>query len=100
MALVALGINHLTAPLALRERVAFAPERTRDALDELRRQPGVDEALILSTCNRTELYCSIADGADPGPIQWLHAHHGLSSGKLDEFLYRYDDDAAVRHMFR
>jgi glutamyl-tRNA reductase len=55
MALIALGLNHLTAPLAYREQVAFAPEDTPAALAELTAQPGVREAAILSTCNRTEL---------------------------------------------
>src|SRR5262249_46223543 len=63
-------------------------------------QDGVQEAMILSTCNRTELYCTVAPGAEPVPADWLHRHHRLTGGKLDEFLYRHDDDAAVRHMFR
>ena len=58
MALIAIGLNHLTAPLAFRERVAFAPENTASALAELTAEPGVREAAILSTCNRTEVYCS------------------------------------------
>src|SRR5688572_30560927 len=100
MALLALGLNHVTAPLDLREKVAFGPEQARPALEELAAQAGVEEALILSTCNRTELYCSVADGAQIVPAQWLHRHHQLTLGRLDEFLYRHDDEAAVRHMFR
>ena len=53
MTLLALGLNHQTAPLALREQVALAPERTGDALRELRALPGVQEAAVISTCNRT-----------------------------------------------
>jgi glutamyl-tRNA reductase len=60
----------------------------------------VDEALILSTCNRTELYVGVAEGAEQAPQAWLNRHHRLTPGKLDEFLYRHDEDAAVRHMFR
>jgi glutamyl-tRNA reductase len=100
MALIALGLNHQTAPLDLRERVAFAPQATAAALSELTRQPGVNEALILSTCNRTELYCSVEPGAEGSPQRWLLAHHGLSGRKLEEFLYRHEDRAAVRHLFR
>ncbi|MEO7148932.1 MAG: glutamyl-tRNA reductase [Rhodanobacteraceae bacterium] len=100
MPLIALGLNHLTAPVALREQVSFDPENTAPALGELAAQPGIDEALILSTCNRTELYCSVGEGAEDAPLDWLHRHHRLSPGRLDEFLYRHDEDAAVRHMFR
>jgi glutamyl-tRNA reductase len=100
MALLALGLNHITAPLDLREKVAFGPEHARPALEELAAQAGVEEALILSTCNRTELYCSVADGAQIVPADWLHRHHQLTLGRLDEFLYRHDDEDAVRHMFR
>ncbi|MEN6540540.1 MAG: glutamyl-tRNA reductase, partial [Mizugakiibacter sp.] len=68
MPLIALGLNHLTAPVALREQVAFAPEETSAALTDLAGQPGVEEALILSTCNRTELYCSVAPGTEATPL--------------------------------
>ncbi|NII11585.1 glutamyl-tRNA reductase [Oleiagrimonas sp. C23AA] len=100
MPLIALGLNHLTAPVALREQVAFDADANADALRELAQHPGVDEAMILSTCNRTELYCSVDEGAELAPHQWLHRHHRLTTGKLDEFLYRYDENDAVRHIFR
>jgi glutamyl-tRNA reductase len=100
MKLIALGLNHLTAPVNLREQVAFDEDATGTALRELAQTPGVDEALILSTCNRTELYVSVTAGAENAPQDWLNRHHHLTPGKLDEFLYRHDDEAAVRHMFR
>ena len=100
MTLVALGLNHLTAPLDLREKVAFAPESTAQALSDLARQPGVNEALILSTCNRTELYVEVASGAETVPQRWLLDHHQLTERRIDEFLYRHEDNAAVRHLFR
>ena len=100
MALIALGLNHQTAPLDLREKVAFAPDETASALSDLARQPGVNEALILSTCNRTELYVDVETGAEVVPQQWLLHHHQLTGRRLDEFLYRYADAAAVRHLFR
>ncbi|MBS0582530.1 MAG: glutamyl-tRNA reductase [Proteobacteria bacterium] len=100
MALIALGLNHLTAPLDLREKVAFAPEATAEALGDLAHQPGVNEALILSTCNRTELYVEVEAGAEDAARRWLLDHHGLTQRRLDEFLYRHEDNAAVRHLFR
>ncbi|WP_426662602.1 glutamyl-tRNA reductase [Rhodanobacter aciditrophus] len=100
MPLVALGLNHLTAPVALREQVAFDPEATAAALRELQREPGVEEAMILSTCNRTELYVGVAAGAEQLPLAWLNRHHRLTPGKLDEFLYRHDEQDAARHLFR
>jgi glutamyl-tRNA reductase len=100
MPLIALGLNHLTAPVSLREQVAFDADAAGEALRELRAEPGVEEALILSTCNRTELYVGVAEGAEQAPQAWLNRHHRLTPGRLDEFLYRHDEDAAVRHMFR
>ncbi|MGH8112619.1 MAG: glutamyl-tRNA reductase [Rhodanobacteraceae bacterium] len=100
MSLIALGLNHLTAPIALRERVAIDADATPPALADLAAQPGVDEALILSTCNRTELYCSVREGAEDTPEAWLHAHNRMTPGRLDEFLYRHTNGAAVRHVFR
>lgn len=100
MPLIALGLNHLTAPVALRERVAIDADATPPALAALASQPGVDEAMILSTCNRTELYCSVQAGAEDAPQRWLHAHNQMTPGRLDEFLYRHADGEAVRHVFR
>ncbi len=100
MALIALGLNHLTAPVALRERVAFPTDATGPALAELAAQPGVREAAILSTCNRTELYCNVDSGAEAVPAEWLRRHRDLTQGRLDEFLYRHEDADAVRHLFR
>ncbi|MDE1893641.1 MAG: glutamyl-tRNA reductase [Pseudomonadota bacterium] len=100
MPLIALGLNHLTAPVSLREQVAFDEDAAAGALLDLSRQDGVEEAMILSTCNRTELYVGVAAGAEDIPQAWLGHHHRLTPGKLDEFLYRHDEQDAVRHMFR
>ena len=100
MPLIALGLNHLTAPVSLREQVAFDDAAAGAALLELTRDPGVEEAMILSTCNRTELYVGVTSGAEHIPQDWLSRHHHLTPGKLDEFLYRHDEHHAVRHMFR
>ena len=67
MTLIALGLNHQSAPLPVREKVAFAPEAMPQALSDLARQTGVNEALILSTCNRTEVYVDVAAGAETVP---------------------------------
>jgi glutamyl-tRNA reductase len=100
MPIVALGLNHQTAPLALREQVAFAPEATAGALSELTRVEGVHEAAILSTCNRTELYCNVDEGQEKAPAEWLHRHFGLASQRLEGFLYWHNEAEAARHMFR
>ncbi|HEX5122741.1 MAG TPA: glutamyl-tRNA reductase [Rhodanobacteraceae bacterium] len=100
MALVAVGLNHLTAPLEFRERVAFAPGDTVSALAALTAEPGVKEAAILSTCNRTELYCTVDGGSEATPAAWLKRHHQLTGERLGEFLYLHTDADAVRHLFR
>lgn len=100
MPLIALGLNHLTAPVSLREQVAFDTSVAPEALGDLTRQPGVEEAMILSTCNRTELYVSVTEGFEGVPGQWLSHQHRLTPQRLDEFLYRHDEQDAVRHMFR
>jgi glutamyl-tRNA reductase len=101
MPLLALGLNHNTAPIALREQVAFAPEEIVRALRGLAAVPAVDEAAIISTCNRTEIYCWL-EQEDPTPaLQWFLEHHGLQPlpGPSD-FLYRYIDAHTVRHLLR
>jgi glutamyl-tRNA reductase len=100
MTLLALGLNHQTAPVALRERVAFDRETVPTALAALRGVDGVDEVAILSTCNRIELYANVREGRETAVVEWLHSHHGLTPPTLEEFLYRHDGPAAVRHLFR
>ncbi len=100
MTLIALGLNHQTAPLELRERVVFPTHDLGPALRALRAQPGVREAAILSTCNRTELYCRVEPNSETVPGDWLKQHHPSVGGRLDEFLYRHDEALAVRHVFR
>lgn len=100
MALLTYGINHKTAPVSIRERVAFAPERVNDALRELVGRPAVNEAAILSTCNRTELYCQL-DAADSRPIaDWFSRYHDLRSDEVAPYSYALPDQNAVRHMLR
>lgn len=100
MPLIALGINHRTAPVDLRERVAFGPERLPEALAQLRALPEVQEAAILSTCNRTELYTYL-EMQDPEPVvQWLARFHHLDVGSLRPYLYVLTGPEGVRHMLR
>ncbi len=100
MTLIALGLNHQTAPLELRERVAFPDADLGSAVTALRAAGGIREAAILSTCNRTELYCHVDPGAEMAPGIWLREHHAALAGRFEEFLYRHTDAAAVRHVFR
>jgi len=94
----ALGINHHTAPLDIREQVAFDPARLVQALHDLLRGRPVREAAILSTCNRTELYCATEEPA--AAIDWLAEYHALSARRIDPYLYQHPQRNAVRHMFR
>jgi glutamyl-tRNA reductase len=100
MPLLVLGINHKTAPVRVRERVAFAPDQLRQAVHDLYARGGVREAAILSTCNRTELYCSL-DTVDFSPlIAWFEGYHALQSKDLQPYLYQYAERLAVRHVLR
>ena len=97
MSIHALGLNHHTAPLAMRERVVFHVERLRDALAEVK-QGLATEAAILSTCNRTELY--LENGEPAAVAQWLARYHNLRPDELMPYLYTLPSDRAVRHAFR
>jgi glutamyl-tRNA reductase len=98
MSLVVVGINHRTAPVEVRERVVFEPGRIPDALQQLRALPDVRESVIVSTCNRTELYC-VSDGAGASELgDWLQRYHGVATS-LHHSLYHHDADAAVAHAF-
>jgi glutamyl-tRNA reductase len=98
MSLFVLGINHQTAPVSLRERVAFSGDSIPAALDALRSLPSVSEVALLSTCNRTELY-AVADDDGRGLADWL-ATHPDDAGDLHAYLYKHTDADAVRHLFR
>lgn len=100
MPLVVFGLNHRSAPVDIRERVVFPPAELEGALRQLLEVRGVREAAILSTCNRTELYCGLDGGTDEPVIEWLRAYHSLGAGQVDPFLYRHPGQAAVRHMIR
>jgi glutamyl-tRNA reductase len=98
MQLFTLGLNHNTAPLAIRERVVFQAERLKSALSELTLREPVREAAILSTCNRTELYCAL--GEPQAALDWLAGYHRVAPQELKPYLYTHPHADAVRHAFR
>lgn len=100
MALLAFGINHKTAPVDIRERVAFSPERLQNACQELVSIPDVSEVAILSTCNRTELYCCVNDPEAQSVEQWFSEYHHLEVADIAPYIYKYPNRDAVRHLLR
>src|SRR5258708_35343637 len=94
MHLLAFGINHHTAPVDVREKAAFAPERLAEALHEVTAH-GAAEATILSTCNRTEIYCGLPATRDEPLIKWFCHYHRRSPESMQPYLYRHPDKAAV-----
>jgi glutamyl-tRNA reductase len=98
MSLYTLGLNHQTAPLDVRERIAFQPEAIGSALRDLLGRPKVKEAAILSTCNRTELY---VHGSEPEPVmQWLEDFHRVPKNTLSPYIYTLPRDKTITHAFR
>jgi len=98
MSLYALGLNHATAPLNVREMVAFQADALGSALRDLIGSPKVKEAAILSTCNRTEVYFN---AAEPAPVMdWLESFHRIPKASLAPYLYTLPQDKAVSHAFR
>jgi len=113
MALMVLGINHNTAAVAVREKVAFAPEAMHEALHKACAEAGMAEVAILSTCNRTEIYCvpalPLASGPHPPEpripdqhklLHWLSSYHQLSEAELLPAVYVHHESDAVRHIMR
>ena len=95
MYLTVIGINHRTAPVEIRGQVVFPPEQQAHALAELVALEGVEEAAILSTCNRTELYCAGSDNSGDILPGWLCRFHGLQPETLQPHLYTHLDEDAV-----
>ena len=98
MQLFALGINHHTAPLAVREQLAFDPTRLSAALRDLLSGHQVREAAILSTCNRTEIFCASEQAQTAA--DWLADYHAVPRERIQPYLYQHPQRDAVRHMFR
>lgn len=98
MSLFALGISHKTASIEVRERASFAAAAIPPALAQLLALPGVDEAVILSTCNRTEIYCAMEAKTSADVERWFVNTRG--DGTLSKRLYRYHDSDAISHLLR
>src|SRR5690554_3899643 len=109
MSLLLLGVNHTTASIAVREKVAFAPESVHDALQEACARCELSELVIVSTCNRTELYGAVPrevrtpeqrEALQECLLSWLADYHGVERESLRQSLYMYWDDDMVRHLMR
>ncbi|MBN1379832.1 MAG: glutamyl-tRNA reductase [Gammaproteobacteria bacterium] len=100
MPLLALGLNHRTAPVAIRETTVFAPDKLDIALQELMAVPDVQEAAIISTCNRTEIYCRLSSEQPDRTLAWFLDHHGMHDIDHDSCIYRFIDKKTVQHLFR
>ncbi len=102
MDIIVLGLNHKTAPVHIRERVAFPEKSIHEPLRALRATPGVRETMILSTCNRVEI-TAVVEGREPGAAAvraFVAAHHEVPEGDLAPHLYLHAGPEAVRHLFR
>lgn len=100
MAIFALGINHKTAPINIREQVAFTPEKLPLALTGILAQSPASEAAIVSTCNRTELYCELHANDRDALIRWFEEFHNIERNSLDPYIYSFTDQDAVKHILR
>jgi len=99
MRLQILGLNHNTAPVEIREQVVFAGEDISRALVRLQEISGIEEAVLLSTCNRTEFYVVTTDSGRDEIRAWLHDDRDLDPS-FGDTLFTLDDDDAIRHIFR
>lgn len=100
MNLYALGVNHETAPVNIRETVSFTAERIFNALQDLKDRQLVAESIILSTCNRTEIYFTVKNQQAEPVVAWLHQFFELAQSSLQPYIYLYQDIEAVKHIMR
>ena len=102
MSLLTIGVNHTSAPLEVRERVAIPDSALPTALSTLIETPTIEEAAIISTCNRTELYCSVEsfETGKLATVQWLSDFHQLDIDQNQAYLYNHSDQETAKHMFR
>lgn len=100
MSLLAFGINHTTAPVDVREQLSIGAESLGDALGDFRQLEQIQEAAILSTCNRTEIYCSHNSDDTEQTIEWFSQYHGIEHNTLKPLVYSYPDENAVKHILR
>src|SRR5258708_12403328 len=102
MKLLITGINHRTAPVEVRERLAFDAGALPDALDRLKQRPGLLEGMILSTCNRVEVAATADDqsGAEESVERFIAESRSVTREGVSPYLYRHDGPGAIRHIFR
>lgn len=102
MSLTVVGVSHRTAPVDVRERLAFSPSEIEPALESLRIRTGVEETVVVSTCNRTEIYLyPVRSGKAISEVHhFLQAKGGPLPGPITDFLYRHTGEEAARHLFR
>ncbi|PAJ74401.1 glutamyl-tRNA reductase [Pseudoalteromonas sp. NBT06-2] len=100
MSLVVLGINHKTASVDLREKVAFSVEQLETALKQMLNSSVFLETVIVSTCNRTEIYCSLEDDNSQTLLAWLASFHHLTETELSQHTYYYTNNHATSHLMR
>ena len=100
MTLLAVGINYNTAPVAIRERLAFPADILDNTLKNLRTVRDISEAAILSTCNRTEFYCHTESEDQTPLINWIAETKIIKANEFTPYLYSYKDSQSIRHMFR
>ncbi len=102
MKLLITGLNHRTAPVEVRERLAFEEKALPGALDQLKQQPGLLEGMILSTCNRVEVAVTADEETDAGSAVegFLAESRSVARDWVSPHLYRYDGPEAIRHLFR
>jgi glutamyl-tRNA reductase len=100
MTLLAVGINYHTAPVAIRERLSFPADTLYASLKELRQVREISEAAILSTCNRTEFYCTTTTANEQFLIDWVAETKNIDVASFKPYLYTHADNQLIRHMFR
>jgi glutamyl-tRNA reductase len=102
MKLLLTGLNHRTAPVEVREKIAFAEHSLPEALASLRKSPGLIEGMILSTCNRVEIAATVDDDADAGQAveTFIAESRSVERAWVVPYLYRFDGSDAIRHLFR
>jgi glutamyl-tRNA reductase len=100
MPLFTIGISHHTAPIEIREKVAIARSDYSDRVRELCALPGVEEVVVLSTCNRTEIYCLSTDAGKLKLVDWVHRVNDIPAGDLDRHFYHHQGEDAARHLIR
>ncbi len=100
MPLFTIGISHHTAPIEIREKVAISRSEYSDRVRQLCALPGIEEVVILGTCNRTEIYCLSNETGRQGLVDWIYEVNQIPEGELDAHIYHHEGESAARHLVR